>query len=482
MSDINPGKSGRMDDLNAARPSGYVIKPLEITIDEARAMIDTVFRSYGLDPTRSITAGGWRTLQLGRARGFTGVIEWQNGDPYLVVFAPLIELPAEVQISDFYRALLELNHTETLSARFSLSNDTLFISLVRPIRGLDVDEVDASLRAVMVTADHAETWLESYMNQYLGRASLPAGELPRIRMTPDEALKIGALLAAFDPHRRAVIRDLLEKWVKAGYPIDASHGGVGLKIPFGPKQYTLGAIRMGVRTASPLIILGWEGLRHQNAIPGEAVDRFQSAVTAITAVKTTESTAHLEITPEFTAAHVQKLVKALDRLAKSVQHDKVQPAQPVTPPNIEATLSACDPHTHQIFSRLIQGWADGGGIVQCPSPGRIYLKMQTGEHEFGKYSKQSHKFNLIVLAPPKGKRGPSIDVTWNLARGDYAYLDTVPEQVFAFEELVSGLPGFEQKGTITRLLVSDSFGDQHVEALLRAMLDVKEAEQRTQGN
>jgi hypothetical protein len=481
MSEDDNGKSRRMDDLNAARPSGYVIKPLEITVDEARAMIDSVFRNYGLDPTQSIIAGGWRTLTLGSARGFAGVIEWQDGDPYLVVFAPLIELPAEVQISDFYRALLELNHAETLSARFSLSNDTLFVSLVRPIRGLDVDEVDEALRAVMVTADHAETWLTSTINQFLGRATLPASELPRIRMTPDEALKIGALLATFDPHERALIRDLLEKWVKAGYPVDASQGGVGLKIPFGPRQYTLAAIRVGVRTPSPLVILGWESLRRLKAIPAEAIDRFQSEVATIAAVKTTESAAHLEITPEFTADRVQKLVKALDRLAKSVQHDQVQPAKPVTPPNIEATLSACDPHTRRVFSRLIQGWADGGGIVQCQSPGRIYLKLQTGEHEFGKYGKQSHKFNLIVLAAPKGKRGPSIDVAWNMARGDYAYLDTIPEQVFAFEELVSGLPGFEQKGTITRLLVSELFEDQHGEALLKPMLGVKEAELRARG-
>lgn len=53
MSEESNGKGHRMDDLNAARPSGYVINPVEITTDEARAMIDTVFRSYGLDPTRS---------------------------------------------------------------------------------------------------------------------------------------------------------------------------------------------------------------------------------------------------------------------------------------------------------------------------------------------------------------------------------------------------------------------------------------------
>jgi hypothetical protein len=478
MSNAKGGKGHRIEDLNAARPSGYVIKPVEITNDEARAMIDAVFRRYNLDPTRAVTAGGWRTIERGRAIGYAGVIEWQDGDPYLVIFAPLIELEPELQISDFYRLLLELNHTETFSARFSLSDDTLFISLVRPIRGLDVDEVDEALRAVMVTADHADAWLEAYLSMFLGRASLPASEMPKIRMTPDEALKIGALLAAFDPHRRAIVRHLLENWVKAGYFFETSHGGIGLKIPFGPKKYTLAGIRVGVRTLSPMVILGWEGLRKQAAFPAEAIDRFQSEVAGIAAVNPTESTAHLEITPEFETRQAQQLVKAFDRLAKSVQHEKVQPAQPVTPPNIEATLSACDPHARQVFSRLIQGWEDAGGIIQCKSPGRIYLKMQTGEHEYGEYGLRSHKFNLIVLAAAKGKRQPSIDVTWNLARGDYAYLGTIPKQVFAFEELVSTLPGFEQKGVRSRLLIGDAFQEQHVEALLKAMLEIKEAEQR----
>lgn len=104
--------------------------------------------------------------------------------------------------------------------------------------------------------------------------------------------------------------------------------------------------------------------------------------------------------------------------------------------------------------------------------------MQTGEHEFGEYGRRSHKFNLVVLAAPKGKRGPSIDVTWDLARGDYAYLDTVPEQVFAFEELVSKLPGFERKGTITRLLIDDRFEEAHAESLFDAMRQILEAERQ----
>ena len=52
----------------------------------------------------------------------------------------------------------------------------------------------------------------------------------------------------------------------------------------------------------------------------------------------------------------------------------------------------------------------------------------------------SHKLKLVVLAAPKGKRGPAIEVTWNLATRDHAYLDYTPEQVAHFEAAVSRLP------------------------------------------
>lgn len=96
---------------------------------------------------------------------------------------------------------------------------------------------------------------------------------------------------------------------------------------------------------------------------------------------------------------------------------------------IQETLLACEPRVQKIYVELIQGWTNEGGKIECVQPGRIYLKLKIPEHEYGKYGKLSHKFNLAVLVAPKGKRGPTIDAAWNLARGDYAYLDYVPEKV-----------------------------------------------------
>jgi hypothetical protein len=41
--------------------------------------------------------------------------------------------------------------------------------------------------------------------------------------------------------------------------------------------------------------------------------------------------------------------------------------------------------------------------------------------------------------------------------------------------VVSNLPGFEQKGAVTRLVIDEAFGSQHARALLEAMLALEAA-------
>ena len=126
---------------------------------------------------------------------------------------------------------------------------------------------------------------------------------------------------------------------------------------------------------------------------------------------------------------------------------------------------------------LIESWYQAGGTVQCSRPGRIYLKLRTGGCQIGPEYWGSHHFTLAVLAAPKGKAGPSIGVAWNLAAGDYNYLGYVLESVGRFEAVVSSLPGFQQRGTVTSLVIDDSFQSGDAKALLDAMLHLKAAEE-----
>ena len=486
------GHRSRIYDLNAARPSGRRGKPIDLTPAEARALIDGVFRSYGLDPMKSTDPYGWRHLSLGSAEGLAGVVEWQPGDYYLVVFAPVLEVPADLeQLSGLYKLLLELNHDGTLSTRFSIHDSMVYVSLARPIRGLDEEEVDDAVRAVMTVADSYDEWLRRILNEVLGLAPPPLPELPNIKMTPKEAQIIGTVLAYCDSHGQDIFRYLMERWQKAGYIVDPGTTGIGLKIPVGSKLYSLAAMRPGVGERRQLVILGWEGLRTQKVFPPKAIDKFQSAVTKIADVKVTESTGHIEVTETFDRECAKALLRAMRALAKAARPELAEEEKFEWDPNlpkmaikvgaktlagIQDTLQACEPRVQQMYAILIEGWNQVGGTVQCSRPGRIYLQFKTGEHEFGEYGKRSHQFNLAVLAAPKGKRGPSIDVAWNLATGDYAYLDYIPDQVARFEAVVSNLPGFEKKGMVTHLVIDETFQSEHAKTLLEAMLDLRTAE------
>lgn len=314
------GRGKRIADLDQAQPSAQAGKVSDPTPDEARAMIDRVFRNYGLDPEEARDAYGWRYLSLGSAQGSVGVIEWQPGQYHLVVRAAVLRLPPEdEQLCDFYRWLLELNHDGTLSARFSVHDDIVGVSLSRPIRGLDEVEVHDAMRAVMVVADSYDEWLQETLDRIQSTAPLPFTELPNIAMKPEDAETIGTVLGLCDPHGRDIFRYLMERWQKAGYIVAPGTSGIGLKILIGPKQHSLAGMRPGVGERRQLLILGWEGLRNQKAFPAKAIDRYQSAVEKIADLHITESTAHIEVTKDFDRDSAKALLAAMRTLAKAVQ-------------------------------------------------------------------------------------------------------------------------------------------------------------------
>ena len=158
----------RISELDAVQPEIRGGKSLDITPDEARALIDDVFRSYGLDPREATGTGGWRYLSLGSAQGAVCVVEWQPGHYHLVVRAGILRLPPKDEnLSEFYRLLLELNHEGTLSACFSVHEGVVGVSLSRPIRGLDEVEVHDAIRAVMEIADRYDEGLQETLDKVL---------------------------------------------------------------------------------------------------------------------------------------------------------------------------------------------------------------------------------------------------------------------------------------------------------------------------
>ena len=315
-----PGRGKRIADLDEVQPSGQHRKLVDPTPDEARALIDDVFRSYDLDPREATDAYGWRYLTLGSAQGSVGVVEWQPGEYHLVVRAAVLRLPPmDEQLCDFYRWLLELNHDGTLSARFSVHDDIVGVSLSRPIRGLDEIEVHDAIRAVMVVADSYDDWLQETLDRIERTAPLSLTELPNIQMKPEDAEIISTVLGRCDPHGRDVFCYLMERWQKAGYTVTPGTSGIGLAIPIGSNQHRLAAMRPGIGERRQLLVLGWEGLRKQRAFPPQAIGRFQSAVERVATLHITESTAHIEVTEAFDRDSAKALLSAMRSLAKAMQ-------------------------------------------------------------------------------------------------------------------------------------------------------------------
>jgi hypothetical protein len=230
----------------------------------------------------------------------------------------------------------------------------------------------------------------------------------------------------------------------------------------------------------PVIALSWEALRRYKGLPVEAVDGFQKAVKKISAYHVTEASAHIEMDDQFGVSSAKALIKAMKALAKSVRPDLVEEptsSHPVTPKNIQLTLASCSDHVQEIYKIMMESWRAAGGTVLCSRPGRIYLRMETKAHRSGKFAQIARKFNLAVLASPRGKNPANIQVEWGLTSSQSAaYLDCIPGNVARFEETVASLPNFERKGTITYLWMDENFQLDHAHLLAKEMINLKKAE------
>lgn len=310
----------RISDLDAVQPSVGDRKPVDLGPDDARTLIDRVFRSYGLDPMEATDTYGWRYLSLGSAQGAVGVVEWRPGTYHLVVRAGILRLPPQDEpLFDFYRQLLELNHDGTLSACFSVHDGVAGVSLSRPIRGLDEVEVHDAIRAVMEIADRYDEGLEEILEEILRTAPVPLTELPNIEMKPSDAQTLRVVLGRCDAHGRRIFHYLVERWHRTGYIVAPKKASISLAVPLGLKEYSLANVRSGAGERRQRIVLGWEGLRRHSMFPAKAVDRFQSAVERITALHVTETTAHIEVTEAFDLEAAKALLVAMRNLAKAAK-------------------------------------------------------------------------------------------------------------------------------------------------------------------
>ena len=109
----------------------------------------------------------------------------------------------------------------------------------------------------------------------------------------------------------------MEECHPKGHPVDPTENGIALKARSGEKSHTLGYLAPALARDVGTIILAWRALQRYQVFPPEAIERFQTAVSASTSLTYTETNAHLAVTEEFGKEAAKALVRELDRLAQT---------------------------------------------------------------------------------------------------------------------------------------------------------------------
>lgn len=106
------------------------------------------------DPAALQDENGFIHFPVGSIQCTLGMVAVDDRDLFLV-YAPIMDLPSDGDlILPLYRLLLELNNRFELSiAKFGLHGDTVFLSAMRPLEGLDPPEVEDMVRWVSGFAD-----------------------------------------------------------------------------------------------------------------------------------------------------------------------------------------------------------------------------------------------------------------------------------------------------------------------------------------
>ena len=235
---------------------------------EAQTMIDQVLWSLGIDPQKAADLEGWRRLSLGTAHGLINVVEWEPGVHFLVVWSPILRVPADLRLrAELFETLLRLNHHDTGMARASLQEDLIVLSFVRPIHGLDLDEILDAIRMVMIAADMLDKPLQS------------AFEIAMPRIEVDKATWQGILdvLRLCDTYTQGIFKHLLEGWVARKGTVTTGKNGIALRAKSAGDR-TLAAL-IGYASAGPLVTVGWDSLGRQWGIQEQDEANIQAGCT-----------------------------------------------------------------------------------------------------------------------------------------------------------------------------------------------------------
>lgn len=470
--------------------------PLEHLNDGAVALLRSVLESRGMDPTAMIRL--WhQEIDQGGVKGLLAVAKFSGDHFFAIINLPVLVMPMDGVRLSLGELLTLTSYLEDIpGGQYAVQNDVLcftYFAEVPPVKNNQINVFFATLLNSVkeIQRDAMEAFFTFYGDQVPTRENRETKvKLPKIRVTPADGLVIYKVLAGCPVNVQKLFTFLMEKWADGGYIVTTTPTAVVLDAPYGSQTTRLAILMAGLKwnesafyygKAEPAsLILTWNSLRKQPGFSVKAVDRYQDTISKLGPLHVTESTARLENVEQIDLPSARILVGAMLDLVKGIRKPEVKESTGsnlVTPANIQKTLDACDSSTQKIFGQLMDTWRMAGGTVLCGAPGRIHLKMKTHGHQSENFSHRGSNFDLVVLAAPKGARPAHIKLTLDLASSiSAAYLDTIPDEVMEYGVQVLALPGFEQKGTITRLVLNGSFQEEHALRLAEAMVRLKQAE------
>ena len=297
----------------AAASGGQSARRASPDPDEAQQLVDAVLTSLGIDTTAVTDRNGWRHIGAGSAFGMVNIVEWEPGQHFIAVCAPVMRAPTDLAMRErLFGVLLTMNSYETGGARFSLLGDWIMMTAARPITGLDAEEVLDLIQMVLQTADRLDDPLQETF----------AITMPAVQIEPNAHAAILALMWLCGARARQVFRLLIEGWVARGGTIQASERRILLTTAGDPPRVI--AELVALVSGESVVRIPWEASEAQWSSGGQDAEAYRMAVPQPSGFQVIAGLAQLLIHSGFTDAMAEQLLTALamlDRASGSPESD-----------------------------------------------------------------------------------------------------------------------------------------------------------------
>ena len=138
------------------------------------SLCEEVITGFELDPANQLMESEEDCRVWGLRKGSANIlliIRRMGDDNHVHIVSPILQMP-DLDLEDFFRRLLELNHEELIGCAFAVRGDQVCVTADRMTWGLDRFELEETLACVAEAADRFDNELsEEFGAEMLGSES-----------------------------------------------------------------------------------------------------------------------------------------------------------------------------------------------------------------------------------------------------------------------------------------------------------------------